>query len=141
MSKTQVLEFGVRVEAPEEFKGIPVHVKLIGLKPLDELAKADPPGELFLLFNLDVFGGKPDSKIAVGEKNFTPDITVYFSYSRMDKLVPVNLLFWIPDRGWTSYDSFLTKDPKNDMQISDFTDNSFKILKWPVDDRVVCWDG
>ncbi len=138
----QVVEFSIRVVAPETFNDIPVNVNLTYIKPGEELKlpgeELKLPGDGFrFLFNLDIYGVKDNKRIALGTDGFEPKITVYISDSQAKARGALDLFYWDPYAGnWIKHD-ILRKDTVDPIQYDKKTGEFyFAIYKWPLDDRM-----
>jgi hypothetical protein len=140
-----ILEFGMRIEAPKTHNRIPLHVALIPLKPLANLKPLPDGKPIFIVFNLDIYGGDENKKVAVGQEGFDPPITVYLSYRGEGKMASDSLWYWIPAKGWILHGD-LIKNPVGDMEVTPILYDAklgyyFRILKWPTSDRMIASDG
>lgn len=139
-----ILEFGMRIEAPRTHNGIPLHVVLIPLKPFADLKPLPGDRPVFVLFNLDIYGGDEKKKVAVGQEGFDPPITVYLSYRGEGNMAAESLWYWIPATGWLLHKDAIKK-MADDMEVTPILRDAkgyyFRILKWPISDRMMGWDG
>lgn len=149
----QLVEFGVRVEAPKEWEGYNIVIEELDPKPETlEYERLFWAGLTDLkhfryIINLNIYAqniNDPDDirEIASFAPNI-PEIIVTVSFSEYDYLKTPNpiLLFWVPQPGggyWEPAEVF-------EGDITKFTQEkyfvSFKVINWPLDDRAIGGGG
>lgn len=149
----QLVEFGVRVEAPKEWEGYNIVIEELDPKPETlEYERLFWKGLTELkhfryIINLNIYAqniNNPDDirEIASFAPNI-PEIIVTVSFSDYDYIKTDNpiLLFWVPQPGsgyWEPAEVF-KKDITEFSQDKYFV--SFKVINWPLDDRAIGGGG
>ena len=149
----QVMEFGLRVEAPKEWKGYQIVIEQLDRKPETVefefiFLRGDSGLRHFRhIMNLNIFARSIENPADIREiASFDPDlpeivVTVPFSDYDLMKTRDLMLLFWVPQRRggyWEAAEVFerdITEFKRNDHFFS------FRVTNWPLDDRAIACGG
>jgi hypothetical protein len=150
----QIVEFGVRVEAPKIYEGYKIVIEEIDRKPetleFELMFRTEQEGlEHFrYIINLNIFAENTEppydiidiAEVAsLGTEPLEIIVTVSISEYDFSKTQDPILLFWVPDGSfWENAENFVKDISELDRTKQYF---SFKVLNWPIDDRVIACGG
>ena len=131
----------IEVSAPRQIEGVAAKINKLAFKPgLSPGKSIEHNGKkLWPLINLDLYGLKGNEKVKVGSNKFKAAYKVKITYS-IDKakesgIDQLNLHFLVNDKWLTA------RQMQDSGAIEKYTSkagkNSFTILDWPLDDRMI----
>lgn len=145
VTSKQVIQFGIKVEAPVSLDGVKIMVENKEPKLFKPYQGSN--NYFRVLTNIDMYGLDNNGKRKQIGVDFKPNIFIEILYSQYDidrvkKLDNLLVLFWVPENSeWkTSHDLENNGELK---RVKSTLKNSirFQVLKWPLNDRYIAYGG